>query len=66
MNTCMEKNKEMKYEARMAELLKDKDKIIAAVRNSPFFKRKHEEAVEQMSKLKPPFPWDDNHAQKKD
>lgn len=62
----MEKNKEVEYEARMAELLKDKDKIIEAVRNSPFFKRKHEEAVEQLSKLKPPFPWDDNHAQKKD
>lgn len=37
MNNCMEKNKEVEYEARMAELLKDKDKIIEAVRNSPFF-----------------------------
>ena len=66
MNTYMEKNKEAEYEAYMAKILKDKDKIIEAVRNSPFFKRKHDEAVEQLSKLQPPFPWDDDRAQKKD
>ncbi|MCF0070628.1 hypothetical protein LZD49_09105 [Dyadobacter sp. CY261] len=61
----MEKHKDMEYEARIAELLKDKEKIIAAIKNSPGLQRRNREAAEMLSKLKPPFPWDDDYAQKR-
>ncbi|WP_229240510.1 hypothetical protein [Dyadobacter sp. SG02] len=54
----MEKHKQMVYETRLEELLKDKEKVIAIIKNSPYLNRKHEEAAEHLSKIKPPFPWD--------
>ena len=66
MNTHMEKHKELESEAWMEELLKDKERIIAAIKNSPGLQRRNREAAEMLSKLKPPFPWDDHYAQKKD
>lgn len=58
MNTCMEKQKEIEYEARMDELLKDKEKLIDAIKNSPFLRRKNEEAAASLAKLPRPLPWE--------
>jgi hypothetical protein len=58
MSTCMEKHKQMDYEASLEELLKDKEKVIAIIKNSAYLDQKHEETLEQLSKVKPPFPWD--------
>ncbi|SDE04725.1 hypothetical protein SAMN04487996_103196 [Dyadobacter soli] len=58
MITSMKKHRAEEHEAFLEELLKDKEKIIAAIKNSPSVIRKQQEAIEQLSKLKPPFPWD--------
>ena len=58
MNTCMEKRKKMDYEARLEELLKDKERIYEAIKNSPFLKKKNEKAAEDFAKLQRPFPWE--------
>lgn len=57
MNTYMEKHTETDYEAKLNELLKDKERIVAAIKGSPFLKQKNEDAARQLSQLKPPFPW---------
>jgi hypothetical protein len=58
MITSMEKHRAKEREAIMEELLKDKEKIYAAVKNSPFLKRKNEEAAASLAKLPRPFPWE--------
>lgn len=50
----------------LEEILRNKEKFITDIRNSPAVIRKNREAVEQLSTLKPPFPWDNDCAQKKD
>lgn len=66
MKTFMEKQDRMDGETWIEEILRNKEKFIEDIKKSPAVLRKNREAVEQLSKLKPPFPWDDNHAQKKD
>jgi len=66
MKTFMEKQDRVNGEAWIEEILRNKEKFIEDIKNSPTVLRKNREAVEQLSKLKPPFPWDDDHAQKKD
>lgn len=58
MNKSMEKQSNKAAEARMAEIPKDKERIIHAIKNSPYLKQKNEEAARQLSQLKPPFPWE--------
>lgn len=58
MMTSMEKHRAQEHEAILDELLKDKERIYEAIRNSPFLKRKHEKAAEDLAKLKRPFPWE--------
>lgn len=65
MNTHMEKHKKMESEAWMEEILKDKEEIIAAIKNSPGLLRRNREAAEMLSRLKPPFPWDNDGSQNK-
>jgi bacterioferritin (cytochrome b1) len=60
MITCMEKRQDMTSEAMFEELLKNKEKVIEGIKNSPAVLRKQREAIEQLSKLKPPFPWDED------
>ena len=48
----------MDYEARLEELLKDKERIYEAIKNSPFLKKKNEKAAEDFAKLQRPFPWE--------
>lgn len=54
----MEKHTTQEHEAILEELLKDKDRIIEAVKNSPFLKKKNEKAAEDFAKLPRPFPWE--------
>lgn len=62
----MEKQDRVDGKDLIEEILRNKEKFIQDIRNSPAVIRKNREAVEQLSKLKPPFPWDDDHPQKKD
>ncbi|WP_090147423.1 hypothetical protein [Dyadobacter soli] len=64
MRTFMEKHKETDYEARLEELLKNKEKIYEAIKNSPFLKRKNEEAAASLAKLPRPFPWEKEKSEK--
>lgn len=66
MKTFMEKQDRVDGKDLIEEILRNKEKFIQDIRNSPAVIRKNREAVEQLSKLKPPFPWDDDHPQKKD
>lgn len=52
----MEKDKS--YEAKLEELLKDKERIYEIIRNSPALKRRNEEAAVSLTKLPRPFPWE--------
>jgi len=54
----MEKHTTQEHEAILEELLKDKDRIIEAVKNSPSLKKKNEKAAEDFAKLQRPFPWE--------
>lgn len=54
----MEKHTSQEREAILKELLKDKERIYEAIRNSPFLKRKNEKAAEDLAKLPRPFPWE--------
>ncbi|MGN7888585.1 hypothetical protein [Dyadobacter sp. 22481] len=56
----------MESEDWIEAILRDKEKFIRDVKNSPAVIRKNREAAEMLSKLKPPFPWDDDYVQKKD
>lgn len=58
MTTFMEKQERMNSEAWIEEILSNKEKFIQDIKNSPAVLRKNREAAEQLSKLKPPFPWD--------
>ncbi|WP_143016795.1 hypothetical protein [Dyadobacter soli] len=55
----MEKQKTKETQPSTEEILADKERIFEAIRNSPFLNRKHQEAAEYLSKIKPPFPWDE-------
>ena len=65
MTTFMEKQNQVDSEAWIEEILRNKEKFIADVKNSPAVLRKNQEAVEHLSKLKPPFPWDNDSSQNK-
>ncbi|WP_146151577.1 hypothetical protein [Dyadobacter jiangsuensis] len=52
----MEKDKS--YEAKLEELLKDKERIYEIIRNSPALKRRNEKAAASLAKLPRPFPWE--------
>ncbi|MGV3602540.1 MAG: hypothetical protein ACO1N1_15110 [Dyadobacter fermentans] len=55
----MEKQNEIDYQARLDELLlKDRDRIYNAIKNSPFLRRKNEEAAASLAKLPRPLPWE--------
>lgn len=58
MIASMEKHRTQESEAIMEELLKDKERIYEAIKNSPFLKRKNEEAAASLAKLPRPFPWE--------
>lgn len=54
----MEKHTTQEHEAILEELLKDKERIYEAIKNSLFLKRKNEKAAEDFAKLQRPFPWE--------
>ncbi|WP_229220151.1 hypothetical protein [Dyadobacter beijingensis] len=56
----MEKQENVDQDAWIEDLLKDKEKFIEGIKNSPAVIKKNREAIEQLSKLKPPFPWIDD------
>jgi|GEM_PF-3268824 len=63
MKTFMERQEQVNREDWIKEILRDKEKFIKEIKKSPAVIRKNQEAVEQLSKLKPPFPWEDSTLQ---
>lgn len=62
----MEKPERVDDEDWIEEILRNKEKFIRDIRNSPAVIRKNREAAEMLSTLKPPFPWDEDRAYNKD
>lgn len=60
MKTSMETQNRVDGQSLIEEILKNKEKFIQDIKNSPAVLRKNREAAEYFSKLKPPFPWDED------
>jgi hypothetical protein len=65
MESFMRKSERIDSEDWIEEILRNKEKFISDIKNSPAVLRKNREAAEMLSSLKPPFPWDNDSSQNK-